>query len=74
MRDYRERICLIDGEYLAKCISQNFTDEFLIFEVYAGGPEFRRDGDAGIEVYDDTLSFNDVKHMLTRIRDVKPRI
>ncbi|MFJ8247361.1 hypothetical protein [Peribacillus asahii] len=68
MRDYRGKMCLLDGEYLAKCVGQNFFHNTLTFEIESNGTTFTREGDYGVEVYEQgELTFEDVKHLLPRI-------
>ena len=71
MDDYRLKMCLIEGEYLALCIGQDFSERKLTFEVEPDGDTFIRYGDLGIEVYEvSELTFEDVKHRLKRIKGV----
>lgn len=70
MDDYRGYICLIDGEYLAKCVGQDFYSGTLTFEIEPDGDTFTRDGEYGIEIYakgDKKLTFDDVKNRLRRL-------
>ena len=68
MNDYRGMLCLLDGEYLAKCISQNFNSMTLTFEVEPNGDTFERTGENGVEVYKHgNLTFEDVKDRLPRV-------
>lgn len=68
MDDYRGEMCLIEGKYLAKCISQDFYTRTLTFEVEPDGDTFTREGDYGVEIYVEKEStFDDVKHRLPTI-------
>lgn len=71
MNDYRGKLCLLDGEYIAKCIIQDFLSQELTFEVSPGGETFTRQGEGGVEVHNEgtgKLSFDDVKHKLPKIK------
>lgn len=68
MDDYRGKMCLIKGEYLARCVSQDFIYRTLTFEVEPDGETFEIEGDYGIEIYHkQEKTFDDVKHLLPRI-------
>lgn len=68
MNDYRNELCLLDGKYLAKCISQDFFTRKLTFEVEPNGDTFVRDSDYGVEIYvAESLTFEDVKDRLPTI-------
>jgi hypothetical protein len=68
MDDYRDKLCVLDGEYVAKCIGQDFFSRKLTFEVEPDGATFVRYGDYNVEIYEkEELELNDVKHLLPRI-------
>lgn len=68
MQDYRGKVCLIDGEYLAQCVCQDFRLRTLTFITEPDGIMFDREGDYGIEIYQEKeVTFEDVKHLLPRI-------
>lgn len=65
MNDYRNRMCLLDGQYLARCVAQDFIFQVLTFEVCPDGDTFTRQGEHGVERYDEQeLTFEDVKSRL----------
>lgn len=70
MKDYRGKMCLIDGEYLARCIIQDFHLRTLTFETEPDGILFEHEDDFGIEIYEEDkkeVTFEDVKHLLPRL-------
>lgn len=69
MDDYRGELCLLDGEYIARCISQDYNARELTFEVSPGGEQFIRRGEYGVKIISENgmRSFEDVKHLLPRI-------
>ncbi len=70
MDDYRGKLCVLDGEYLAKCIEQDFITGTLTFEIEPNGETFTREGDFGVGVYKDgDLTFDDIKHLLPRVNE-----
>lgn len=72
MDDFRGEICLLEGEYVAKCVSQDFGNNTLTFEIETDGKTFTRQGDYGVEIYEQgELTFEDVKHLLPRVNKEK---
>lgn len=70
MNDYRNKMCLLDEKYLAKCVSQDFIAEELTFEIEPDGQTFIRQGEFGVEVYlEGETQFEDIKHLLPRIKE-----
>lgn len=69
MNDYRGKMCVLDGEYVAKCVGQDFFARELTFEVEPGGETFTRLGEHGIEIYEQEVTFDDVKHMLSKLNE-----
>lgn len=67
MNDYRGELCLLDGQYLARCIGQDFIKMTLTFETDSG-LKFTRKGEDGVEIHNDgELGFDDIKHLLPKI-------
>jgi hypothetical protein len=70
VNDYRDSLCLLDGEYLAKCVGQDFLAMTLTFEVSPDGEKFTRRGENGVEIYKNgELTFEDIKHKLPRLNN-----
>lgn len=69
MNDYRGKMCVLDGEYVAKCIGQDFIARELTFEVEPDGETFTRLGEHGVEVYEQETTFDDVKHKLPKLKE-----
>lgn len=68
MDDYRGKMCVIDGKYLARCVGQDFILRVLTFEVEPDGLQFEKHGDYGVVVREEgPLSLNDVRHLLSKV-------
>ena len=69
MEDYRGELCIINEEYVAKCIIQNFLTGMLTFEVEPNGDRFELHVSEDIEIYKQgNLTFDDVKHRLPKLK------
>lgn len=69
MNDYRDKMCVLDGEFLAKCVGQDFSSRDLTFEVEPNGMTFVRQGDYGVEVHEQgEMTFEDIKHLLPTLK------
>lgn len=70
MEDYRDKMCVLDGKYIAKCVGQDFISERLKFEVPQSEITFVREGEYGVEIYEyyyRDLELEDVAHLLPTI-------
>lgn len=65
MGDYRDKLVLIRGEHVARCIGQDFYFGILYFEA-TNGVTFEYQGEDGLSIIDEKVSYDDVKHMLPK--------